>query len=169
VKCLATIRHSNTDPDVAVVAIRLNMVPIIVDRSDPDRAVATSFLLFVFVFSPLLVLLGQVDRPVRSRSGNRALFGDLRHILDGQPSISCCSLITLRLLEGVAMGQKVRFAKAKPYVGCAAQNLFEQVAELRQLREQVRQAEAMSRAVATSKVDQQGYRKRRDREPVPVV
>lgn len=59
------------------------------------------------------------------------------------------------------MGQKVRFAKAKPYVGCAVQNLFEQVAELRQLREQVRQAEATSRAAATSKVDQHGYRKRR--------
>lgn len=61
------------------------------------------------------------------------------------------------------MGQKVRFAKAKPYVGRTVQNLFEQVAELRQLRERVRQAEATSQAVAPSKVDQQGYRKRQDR------
>jgi U3 small nucleolar RNA-associated protein 14 len=59
------------------------------------------------------------------------------------------------------MGQEVRFAKAKPYVSCPAQNLFERVAELRQLREQVRQAEATSQAVA--KIDQQGYRKRKDR------
>ena len=51
-----------------MVATKLNMVPIIVDRSDPDRAVSTSFLLFAFCFFVIAgpVGSGRKVRPVRS-------------------------------------------------------------------------------------------------------
>jgi hypothetical protein len=77
VKCFATIRHSNTDPNVAVVATKLNMVPIIVDRRDPDCAVGTSFSLFAFRFFAMAgpVGSGRKIRPGRSLSGMFPIVG----------------------------------------------------------------------------------------------
>jgi hypothetical protein len=51
VKCFATIRHSKTDPNVAVVATILNMVPTTADPiGDLDCACGDGFMFFAFCF-----------------------------------------------------------------------------------------------------------------------
>jgi hypothetical protein len=66
VKCFATTRHSNTDPNVATVAIKLSTVPNTADRTREEGcAGGVGRLLFAFCFfaANLQILLGQVLRP----------------------------------------------------------------------------------------------------------
>jgi hypothetical protein len=96
VKCFAAIRYSSTDPNVAIVAVILNTVPIIAD-SMGDRDFAGcgffAFCFFVAIVDPVGSDPSTCPRP------SSVLFSDLGRTMsrrvseelkeDGEPKMTC--------------------------------------------------------------------------------